>query len=287
MGNELRLTDLTYEFPGFACGPVSLCLDPGRVYGVLGANGAGKSTLLNLITLQLRPVSGRIEHRGRTIRWGDTYWKERCSYIRETPAFYDELRVREVLAFAASIYGRWDDVLAERLVTRLQLDTEKRAGELSKGNAVKLGLVAGISSRAEVLILDEPTSGLDPGVRASIQRILRELMAEQDGNLSILLASHIFEDLEEVADEILILRDGSVVFEAARNDLERMVLYRCSGAEDLAFEEANLVWRTGATRWVLTWRTGDLAETLALRPGCVEERPRSIIEAVYHGAQRS
>ncbi|MCY4662443.1 MAG: ABC transporter ATP-binding protein [Acidobacteria bacterium] len=287
MGHELRLTELAYEFPGFDFGPVSLRLKPGRIYGVLGANGAGKSTLLNLVAQQLRPASGRIAYGGQAIGWDDPGWKARYSYVRETPAFYDDLRVREVLAFTGNMYERWDAELAARLAQRLQLDAGKRVGDLSKGNLVKLGLVAGIGSRTELLILDEPTAGLDPSVRAGIQGTLRELMAEQADELTILLSSHIFEDLEEVADDILILRDGNIVFEAARRELDRMVLYRCSSPEDLELTGARLTWRAGNTRWVLTWRAGDLAEALAVRPGCVEERPKSLLEAVYHGAQLS
>ena len=210
-----------------------------------------------------------------------------CFRRAETPAFYDELRVREVLAFAGRIYERWDAGLADRLCARLELDTEKRVGDLSKGNLVKLGLVAGISSRAELLLLDEPTAGLDPSVRAGIQQTLRELMAEQKDELLVILSSHIFEDLEEVADDLLILRNGSVIFESSRRDLDRMALYRCSNGEGLTLQEASLTWRARGAQWVLTRRDGALAATLAERPDCVEERPRSLIEAAYHGAQRT
>ena len=228
MGHSLQVTDLIYTFPGFDFGPVSLSLKPGRITGVLGPNGAGKSTLLNLLTQQLRPAGGRIAYADREIRWDDPHWKACFSYIRETPTFYDELRVREVLRFVGRIYERWDAGLAERLSDRLQLDAEKRVGNLSKGNLVKLGLVAGISSRAELLVLDEPTAGLDPSVRAGIQQTLRELMTEQKDDLLVILSSHIFEDLEEVADDLLILRNGSVIFESTAQELARMALYRCS-----------------------------------------------------------
>lgn len=287
MGHTVQVTDLTYAFPGFEFGPVSLELARGRIYGILGPNGAGKSTLLNLLAQQLRPAGGSIAYGDRELRWDDPGWKARFSYIRETPAFYDELRVREVLAFAGRIYERWDADLADRLCARLQLDSAKPVGDLSKGNLVKLGLVAGIGSRAELLLLDEPTAGLDPNVRAGIQQTLRELLEERQDELLIVLSSHIFEDLEEVADDLLILRNGSVIFESSRRELDRMALYRCSGGGVPAQQEASLTWRARDACWVLTRRDGALAATLAERPDCTEEQPRSIIEAAYHGAQRS
>ena len=287
MGHVLQVTDLAYAFPGFDFGPVSLTLQPGRICGVLGPNGAGKSTLLNLLTQQLRPAGGRVAFGGHVVDWNDPAWKTRFSFIRETPAFYDELRVREVLAFTGRIYGQWDAGLADRLGARLELDMDKRVGHLSKGNLVKLGLVSGISSRAELLVLDEPTAGLDPSVRAGIQQTLRELLAEQGPNPSVVLSSHIFDDLEEVADDLLILRNGRIIFESARSELDRMALYRCPAGNGLDLAEARLRWRTRDACWALARRDGALAATLAERPDCVEEQPRSIIQAAYHGAQQS
>ena len=287
MGSALTVTELVYAFPGFDFGPVSLTLQPGRVCGILGPNGAGKSTLLNLLTHQLRPAGGRVAFGGQGIPWNDAAWKTRFAYIRETPAFYDELRAGEVLEFAGRIYEQWDAERAERLCARLELDLQKRVSALSKGNLVKLGLVAGISSRADLLLLDEPTAGLDPSVRAGIQRALRELIEEQRDTLSIILSSHIFDDLEEVADDLLILRNGSIIFESTRDDLDRMALYRCENGDGTELGEASLTWRARNAHWVLTRRDGALAATLAERPGCVEEQPRSIVEAAYHGAQQS
>ena len=287
MGHTLQIRDLVYAFPGFDFGPISLSLRPGRICGILGPNGAGKSTLLNLLTQQLRPAGGTITYGGRDVPWDDPDWKGRFGYIHETPVFYDELRVREVLTFVSRIHERWDIGLADRLCAHLQLDPTKRVGDLSKGNRVKLGIVAGIGSRAEVLVLDEPTAGLDPSVRAGIQQTLRELVADRKDELLVVLSSHIFEDLEEVADDLLILRNGSIIFESTRRELDRMALYRCAGHVPFDRQEASLTWRARDAHWVLARRDGELAATLAEHPGCAEQQPRSIIEAAYHGAQRS
>ena len=109
----LAARDLCRVFPGFRFGPLSLRLRPGQVYGLLGPNGAGKTTLLNLIALQLRSTAGTLTSADAQIRWGDSAWKARFSYIWETPSFYAELTVAQTLELAGQLYDHWDPVLAE------------------------------------------------------------------------------------------------------------------------------------------------------------------------------
>jgi ABC-2 type transport system ATP-binding protein len=208
----LELKDLQRDFPGFRLGPISIRLVPGVAYGLLGPNGAGKSTLLNSITLQLNLSGGRMCYNGAPVTWGDAAWKLRWSYIRETPAFYDELTIAQTLRLAARLYGRWDEEFSRSLLDRFSLNAKNKVGTLSKGSKVKLGIITALAHHAEFLILDEPTSGLDPTARAELQGMLRQLMGEQP-ELCLILSSHIFEDIEQVADEVLILRNGNLVFQ--------------------------------------------------------------------------
>ena len=285
---EFRLTNVAYTFPGFDFGPLSVVWSPGQVYGLLGANGAGKTTLLNLVTHQLRLESGTMSYGGWEPAWGDPKWKARFTYISETPAFYDELTVRDILRFAGKIHDRWDAQLASRLVTRLELDPSKKVSHLSKGNRVKLGLVAGMAAHAELILLDEPTAGLDPSVRIEVHQILTDLMSEQNGHLCIVLSSHIFEDLEKVADNVSILKNGSLAFSATRDEVERLTMFRCSGhVEEELIKDVPLRWEKDNNQWLLIPRTGRLATTLARRAEWTEARPQRILEAVYHGVQRS
>src|SRR5262249_386265 len=158
-------------------GPISCEFARGRAYGLLGPNGAGKTTLLNLVTLQSRLSGGSIAFDGVPVRWGDTAWKSRLSYIREVPGFYDELTVGATLDLARPVEGEWDRRHAAELVQRFSLDVSRRVGALSKGTKVKLGLVVALAHRAELLVLDEPSAGLDPDAREDLQRALRDLMA--------------------------------------------------------------------------------------------------------------
>ncbi|MGH9741705.1 MAG: ATP-binding cassette domain-containing protein [Candidatus Acidiferrum sp.] len=211
MEKGLKLEAVERRFTGFRLGPVSIRFTPGVAYGLLGPNGAGKTTLLNLLTLQLKLASGEMAYDGKPIRWGDAAWKRRWSYIRETPSFYDELTVAQTLRLAGSLYGQWDAAFAQTLLDRLHLDPSKKVETLSKGNKVKLGIVTALAHHAELLILDEPTAGLDPTVRAELQTLLREIV-KTEPTLCLILSSHIFEDIEQAVDEVLILRDGNIVF---------------------------------------------------------------------------
>lgn len=214
----LELRGVTKAFPDFTLGPLSATFRPGCVHGILGPNGAGKTTLLNLVTLQSRATSGEMRYRGASVVWGDAGWKGRLAYVREAPSFYDELTVEQTLRLASRLYDSWDVGLAAHLSMRLGLRGRQQVRTLSKGTRVKLGLVAALASRADLLVLDEPTAGVDPTSRDELHDVLRHLRRERP-DLCVLLSSHIFEDLEASADEVLILRDGQIAFQASREEM--------------------------------------------------------------------
>jgi ABC-2 type transport system ATP-binding protein len=214
----LALRGIVKRYPGFELGPLSLDLAPGSALGLLGPNGAGKTTLLNVIALQVRAAAGELAYGGTAIPWGDARWKSRISYIRETPAFYDELTVGQTLRFASSLYDEWDAAFADALVTRFRLDRSRPVGTLSKGTRVKVGLVAALAHRAAFVLLDEPTAGLDPDARDDLQQTLRQLREERP-EVCIVLSSHIFEDIDAVADRVAIIRGGRVVRQGTRAEL--------------------------------------------------------------------
>ena len=281
----LELCDLHRVFPGFELGPLSLRLRPGRVYGLLGPNGAGKTTLLNLITLQLKTTTGKLRTRGRPIHWGDSAWKARFSYLREAPSFYAELTVAHTLELASQLYDSWDSVLADTLIGKLGLQPQRRIGHLSKGTTIKLGIVTALAHRADLLILDEPTAGLDPTARADLQDTVRHLIQDHQ-SLCVVLSSHIFEDIEEAATEILILRRGRIVFQASIHTLQDSTLYRtmAPGAV-LASPDLILRWRRRETAWLLVRRGSPLDADLRRRPDHTEEHPASVLATLYHGTE--
>ena len=279
----LELRDLSRVFPGFQLGPLSLRLRPGQVYGLLGPNGAGKTTLLDLMAVQLKPTTGTLRSAGTLIRWGDSAWKARFSFIRELPSFYRELTVAQTLELAGQLYPRWDSVLADALVGMFRLQPHQRVGHLSKGTALKLGIVTALSHRAALLILDEPTAGLDPTARADLQDTIRSLIQARP-SVCVLLSSHIFEDIEATATEILILQRGRLVFRATTETLQDSALYRSAAPGAVPASPGLLLrWRRHQTEWLLVRRGSVLDTDLRLRPNHAEEHPHSMIAAVYHG----
>ena len=279
----LELVDLRRRFPGFELGPLSLKLRRGRVYGLLGPNGAGKTTLLDLVALQTRPTAGSLRTEGELLAWGSCAWKARISYVREVVAFYDELTVAETLRLASRLYGRWDPTLAARLVDTLELPLDRRVRELSKGTKVKLGVASALAHHADLLLLDEPTAGLDPTARAGVQAIVRE-MARDHPRLCVVFSSHIFEDLEETATDLLILRNGRLVFEAPADVLSTSTLHRTEAAGAVGPSPDVLArWEDKGMEWLLVLGDSGLDADLRQRADHVEERPSSTLAALYHG----
>ena len=287
MSNDvvLDIAGIRRRFPEFELGPLSLQLRPGRIYGLLGPNGAGKTTLLDLVALQLKPTAGALRAGGEPLGWGSRAWKSRFSYVREVVPFYDELTVAETLKLASRLYDRWDAALAARIAGALELPLRRRVGELSKGTRVKLGIASALAHHADLLLLDEPTAGLDPTARAEVQALVRDLAAEH-ARLCVVLSSHIFEDVEATATDVLILRRGRFVFEASAEALRTAALYRTPGAGAAAAAPDLLArWTRQDAEWLLVRRGSPLQADLERREDCVEDHPASLLAAVYHGTQ--
>ncbi len=220
--SDLALDHLSKSYPGFSLGPLTLTFASGRAYGLLGPNGAGKTTLLG-------SVSGQLHHDGEA-RWQGvaitaSNWRLRGSiaYVPEVPNLYDELTVAQTLRFGQAVFGRWNRDLAREWQGRLQLESSQQVGALSKGMRTKLALLVGISHRADLLLLDEPTSGLDPESRRELQLHLRALVV--DYGVCLVVSSHLFEDIELAADEVMVLRDGQIRFQSSIERINQMRVY--------------------------------------------------------------
>jgi len=190
----------------------------GEVFGLLGPNGAGKSTTIRLLLGLIRPSSGRV-----SIFGVDALDAVRAhlhlAYVPADVALWPSLTGAETLALLAGLGSGTDLGYQSELISRFDLDPNRRCGTYSTGNRQKVALVAAFATRASLLVLDEPTSGLDPLMEQEFRGCLRE--AGSRGK-TILLSSHHLAEVEAVCDRVGILRCGRLVEVAGLNDLRRL-----------------------------------------------------------------
>ena len=185
----------------------TLEIEAGHVTGLVGPNGAGKSTLLNIASGMLEPTTGTIEVCGGTPGSGPDQLAK-VGYVAQSTPVYTGLTIEEHLRLGAHLNPSWDDSLATKRVERLGLDPKQPAGKLSGGQRAQLALTLGIAKRPELLLLDEPVAALDPLARREFLQDLMEAVAEH--GLSVVMSSHLVNDLERVCDHLVVLVDSQV-----------------------------------------------------------------------------
>jgi ABC-2 type transport system ATP-binding protein len=236
----LEAHDLSKRFGAVtALDRLSLSIPQGGVYGILGANGAGKSTFFRICLDLLRPSGGDVSILGGNPR--DTTIRRRIGAMIETPRYHPFLTAAQTLSILARLSGeRQIDV--DGLLARVGLTeaAHRRVHHFSVGMKQRLGIAAALVARPQLLILDEPTSGMDPVGIQEMRALMREL-AERDG-VTILLSSHLLDEVQRVCDRVAIFARGKLVSEG-RID---MLLAGQERLRLLAVSKAALLERLGA-----------------------------------------
>ncbi len=215
----VQVESLTKVYQGFvALDACTLAIERGQVFGLLGPNGAGKTTLIRLLMGFLRPTSGYARIDGF-----DTYHESlavhrRVSYIPGEPRLFRLMRGKHVLEFFAGVRPDGDFDRAVRIAERLDLDLSRWVGLMSTGMRQKLALAVCLSIDAPLYILDEPTANLDPTVRGEVMRLITE--AKTRGK-TVIFCSHVLSEIEEVCDDVAILRAGRLVHHQSIHELNR------------------------------------------------------------------
>ena len=187
---------------------VDLVVEQGEVFGFLGPNGAGKTTTIRLLLDLIRPTSGRARVFGLDTTRDAVAIHRRLGYLPGEFALYDRLTGGQTLEYFANLRCGVDRDYQRSLIERFDLDPSRRFREYSKGNKQKVGLIAALQHRPELLILDEPTSGLDPLVQQTFFEVLREAVAE---DRTVFLSSHVLSEAEKTCDRVGIIREGRLV----------------------------------------------------------------------------
>jgi len=217
MRNAVEIVELKKTYKKFSLDNVSLELPEGYILGLIGPNGAGKTTTLKIMMDMIRADGGRIRIFGLDHRDHTREIKHRVGYVGEEPQFYGDKSVSWIGKWVSGFYRNWDLNLFETLLTEFGISRTKKAAQLSKGMKVKLSLTLALSHRPELLVLDEPTAGLDPVVRRDVLERLRHLSKSQ--GRSVIISSHITDDITRIADLIVFLIDGRVVLADSKDDL--------------------------------------------------------------------
>ena len=205
----IRTEGLAKRFGDFeALAPLDLEVGIGEVLGYLGPNGAGKTTTIRLLLGFIKPSAGRAEILGLDAQRDTVAAHRRLAYVAGETSLWPSLTGAETLHLLGQVQGRVDPAYRDDLIERFAFDPSKKVRSYSKGNRQKLGLIAGLMSRADVLLLDEPTSGLDPLMEREFRRCVAEAKA---AGQTVFLSSHILSEVEAVCDRVGILRAGHLV----------------------------------------------------------------------------
>jgi len=213
----VRLTDVAKSFGGVrAVDGVSFSIDRGEVVGFLGPNGAGKTTTMRLITRALEPDTGTIEIDGRSVEEDSAEARRRIGYLPETNPLYEEMLVGEFLAFMARLRGIEPPDVSDRIDPAVEQTGigevyYRPIGHLSKGFRQRVGLAQAILSEPDILILDEPTEGLDPNQRVEIRKLITRLGQDH----TVLLSTHVMQEVQAVCDRLLIIHRGKIIADGA------------------------------------------------------------------------
>lgn len=216
----IQANGLGKRYDDFHLKGIDIRVEAGTVVGLIGSNGAGKTTTIKMLLGILRPDEGDVRVLGCPVGSGSApegELKQRIGVVLDTCAFPDTSKVKDVATLGRFAYRNWDAHRFSALCERFELAPKKNVKELSRGMGMKLMLAFALSHDPELLILDEATAGLDPMARDEVLDILREFMAAEGH--AILLSTHITSDLEKIADEIVCIDDGKLVFDVPKDEI--------------------------------------------------------------------
>ncbi len=202
-----------------ALNDVTVSIPRGSVLGLVGENGAGKTTLIRHLLGMLKAQTGSVRVFDRDPVADPVGVLSKVGYLSERRDLPGWMRVDEFLRYTQAFYPKWDEQYAEELLEQFQLEPTQRINTQSQGQQAKTGLLTALAYRPELLILDEPSSGLDPVVRRDILEAIIRLVADE--GRTVLFSSHLLEEVERVADQIVMLQGGRVVLSGQTDEVRR------------------------------------------------------------------
>ena len=230
MDNIVSIENLNKSYDDFKLNNINLNIKKGKILGIMGENGAGKTTTIKAILNLINIDSGNIKIFGLDNIKNERQIKENISVVLDNsflPGYYDLIDINKVMK---DMQKNWNEKLFFDYCNKFKLPKNKMIKHFSKGMFIKMKIAVALSTNPKLLILDEPTSGLDPIARSDILDIFSEYINGTDK--SILISSHITTDLEKIADSIILIDNGSILFDKTRDELlNNYLLIKCNEEE--------------------------------------------------------
>ena len=210
----LECKNLTKTYSGLrALDSINLNIESGKIIGLLGPNGSGKSTLIKLICGLLKQTSGEIAVLGKPI---GVETKKIISYLPDHEYLNDWMKVSDLVTMFEDFYEDFDKDRALQMLERLNIRMDAKLKTLSKGNREKVQLILVMSRRAKLYILDEPIGGVDPAAR---DYILNTIISNYDEEATVLIATHLISDVEQILDEVIFIHNGVIKLQKSVDDI--------------------------------------------------------------------
>lgn len=231
----IEADQLTRRYGDFlAVAGVSFSIQPGEIVGLLGHNGAGKTTIMKMLTGYLEPSSGTVRVDGVDVEQDRLTVQTQLGYLPENLPLYPEMSVSDYLAFTAQLRGVEPKPAVQRAIRATELEEKalEPISTLSRGFKQRVGVAQAILHEPKFLILDEPTNGLDPGQTQH----MRDLIQRLSEHATVILSTHIMQEVDAICNRALILRNGELVLDERLQDLKKsnQLRLRCGAAPGLA-----------------------------------------------------
>ena len=229
MKNAIEVRNLRKKYKDFQIDNISFDVPSGYICGFIGQNGAGKTTVLKLLLGITLNDGGDMKLLGKP--YTDHKLRENLGVLFEHPHFQEEWTAIDVEKALRLFFPAWDSVTYQRYLHKFSINPKQKLKKMSRGMKMRLGIAATFAHDADLLLLDEPTIGLDPVARDEVLDIMREYMTKE--NKTIFFSTHITSDLEKIADYIIYIDNGRILFKGMKDELiEKYCLIR-GGSEDL------------------------------------------------------
>lgn len=257
MENMMEVRGLRKSYGDFALRDLSFGVPKGYVTGFIGRNGAGKTTTLKSM-LSLISYQGEVFFGGQSLRNAD--YLQKIGIVMDEPLLAKEWTMDLVNEAMKIGYDRWSEEIFYSHLLRFRIDRKRKVRELSRGMKIKLMLAIALSHEAELLILDEPTGGLDPSMRDEFTDIIMEFV--RDERHTVLFSTHITQDLEAIADYIVFIDAGRLVFFGGKDEFIEEYLVLKGGIEEAERIDKDCILgrKTSAVGTEILLRTEDLGK---------------------------